>query len=246
MIAILAALDHEIEPVVSDVEVSDEGLTDAMAYWRGRMAGSPVVAVRTGVGPEKARAAAAAAVERFGPSLIVSIGYAGGLVDSLGGAAMVVAEGTVRNGERRALDPQHVDRAERAVAGLGIPCQRGWLVTVDKPLLTPESKRSAHTECGAIAVEMETAEIVGVAQDADVACVALRAVSDTAGQSWIIGSKCIIIRRGWRNRAKALGHLLLRPDLIPLAWRLHQQRRRSSQRLAAAVGHVVRDWSGLG
>ena len=217
-----------------------------MSYWVGALAGLDLVAVRTGVGPLKARAAAHAAVERFAPRLMVSIGYAGGLVDRLGSASLVVAAGAIRNGERIELPRHEAQQAASIAAALGIAHERGWLLTVDAPLITPESKRAAHADCGAIAVEMETAEVADVARLAGVACVAIRAISDTAAQSLQVCGKCVVSRRGLASLARIGVHLLRRPTLAPLAWRLHRQGGQCSERLATVVEALLRERSKSG
>ena len=242
----MAALDRELEPILDRMTVSEHAESEAMTYWLGSFAGQSLAAVRTGVGPANARAAAEAAVARLRPSLIVSIGYAGGLVDSLGSASLVVGIGAIRDGERIELPRDEAQRAAELAAGLGIPHERGWLLTVDAPLITPESKRAAHADCGAIAVEMETAEVADVARRAGVACVAIRAISDTAAQSLQVCGKCVVSRRGLASLAKIGVHLLRRPMLAPLAWRLHRQGGQCSQRLAAVVEALLRERSQAG
>ena len=49
LIAILAALDRELAPIIRRMAVKEQGQTDAMAYWLGRFAGTDAVLVRTGV-----------------------------------------------------------------------------------------------------------------------------------------------------------------------------------------------------
>lgn len=239
LIAILAALDRELAPIIRRMAVKERGQTDAMAYWRGGFAGTDAVLVRTGVGPARARAAAESVVTRFQLELIVSVGYAGGLVDSLKPAMLVVAEGVIRNGTQLALPAEGVERAMVVAEELAVPFQKGWLMTVDKPLVTPESKRSAHEEWGAIAVEMETGEVAGVAADAGVPCVALRAISDTSGQSLHVAGKCVVSRRDPIALARIALHLARHPALIPHAWRLHRQGGQCSARLVAVVERLA-------
>ena len=242
----MAALDRELEPILDQMTVSEHAESDAMTYWLGSFAGRSLAAVRTGVGPANARAAAEAAVARLRPSLIVSIGYAGGLVDSLGPASLVVGTGAIRDGERIELPRDEAQQAASIAAALGIPHKSGWLLSVDKPLVTPESKRAAHADCGAIAVEMETAEVADVARRAGVACVAIRAISDTAAQSLHVAGKCVVSRRGLASLARIGVHLLRRPTLAPLAWRLHRQGGQCSERLATVVEALLRERSKSG
>ena len=239
LITILAALDRELTPIIRRTAVTEQGQTDAMAYWLGRFAGTDAVLVRTGVGPAKARAATESVVTRFRPELIVSVGYAGGLVDSLRPAMLVVGEGAIRRGARLPLPPEGVEGAVSVAEELGVPFQKGWLITVDKPLITPESKRSAHDEWGALAVEMETGEVARVAADAGVPCIALRAISDTSEQSLHVVGKCVVSRRTPVALARIALHLMRHPTLIPHAWRLHRQGGQCSARLVAVVERLA-------
>ena len=176
---------------------------------------------------------------RFQPEPVVSVGYAGGLVDSLRPAMLVVGEGAIRKGARLPLAAEGVAGAVAVAEELGVQFQKGWLITVDKPLITPESKRSAHDEWGAIAVEMETGEVAGVAAEAGVPCIALRAISDTSEQSLHVAGKCVVSRRNPVALAKIALHLVRHPTLIPHAWRLHRQGGQCSARLVAVVERLA-------
>ncbi len=243
MIAVLAALERELKPVISRLAAADHGQTTAMSYWSGMYDGIDAAAVLTGVGPQQAEAATEAVIEQLRPQLIVSVGYAGGLADALEPGALVVAEGAIHNGERVAVASAHVERVTGLLAGAEIPHERGWLLTVDKPLATPESKAAAHEQWGAVAVEMETAQVIGAANRAGVPCVAVRAVSDTVGQVLHVGGKCVLSQCGVGPLLRLALHLTRHPREAAHAIRLHRQGALCSRRLAAAVDAVLRGWA---
>ena len=242
MIVVLAAVERELEPIVKRLGSPKASFADGVQYWQGEYAGKPIAALLTGVGPVRARAAAETALAQFGPRLAVSIGYSGGLTEDLGPAGLVVGQGAIYAGRRTELRGEDIDLAARVATDLGFDHRVGWLLTVDRPLISPESKAHAHDEWGALAVEMETAEVADVFRSAGVPCVALRAVSDTAGQSLHVGGKCVVSRKGIRSLARLGLHLLRHPLSIPHAIQLHRQGGKCSQCLALMVDGLIRQW----
>ena len=107
-----------------------------------------------------------------GVGLVVSTGFAGGLRPGLKVGDLVMASEVIQasSGERRRPDPSFFEMG-------GLACT-GPFVTVDRLLPKPRQKAEVGARFGAIAVDMESAAVVHVADETGVAWVAVRAILD--------------------------------------------------------------------
>lgn len=158
---------------------------DRFPRWRAVVSDAEVWVVRTGIGVERAAAAAAAAGDARDFALFVNTGCAGGLAPGLAAGDLVVATGIQTpagtagagwNGESPAA------RDERALAlaaagAAGLRCREGGLYCSPAILGGAAAKRQA-AENGAVAVEMESAPVAARAAAAGVPFLAVRAILD--------------------------------------------------------------------
>jgi len=128
--------------------------------------------LRTGMGPERARAAAARAASMPARSVAV-LGFCGALDDSLEPGDVVLADELRGNGAPLKCQPLQQLVKELGQTGLTVRC--GPIVSV--PELSRGAARSALAEDGSIAVDMESAWLASAAGDRPFA--AVRAVVDT-------------------------------------------------------------------
>ena len=146
--------------------------------------GSPLRVLRTGMGPERSAAAAAALDDA--DALIVA-GVGGGLVAAARPGDLVVAT-EVRSRDGAVTSPS-APLLAGALRKLGLTVHTGPLYTSERLIHRGERRRLAET--GAIAVDMESAPIAAAAGDRPF--VAGRAIVDTADHGlWTPGT----IRRG--------------------------------------------------
>ncbi len=163
---------------------------------------APWLVVQTGPGAARAADAARRAVGS-GAGLLVSWGLAGGL-----GAA--IAPGTVLL-PRRILEqggePVPVDAIWHArlcaLAG-ELALEQGDLLTAPAVLESPAAKRAAAAATRAVAVDMESSAVAGVAARARVPFVALRVVVDGLEDALPPGAERWIDARGNRRMTAAL------------------------------------------
>ena len=91
MIAVVAALKDEIADYLAGHGFMLDGRTDTARFYR-----SPderdVVVVEGGVGRRRAEEATRQVVQRFGPELVVAVGFAGGVVPGLTTGDLVVCQ----------------------------------------------------------------------------------------------------------------------------------------------------------
>ena len=177
--------------------------------WQGEAAGRAVHVVQAGVGWERA----GAALRAFPPSrtIVVSVGFAGGLVDGAGAGEVVLPTTIVSehpSGLERYTVPAAVWESARAhlPAGDARRALHGPLLSSPTILASTVDKRAAAARTGAVAVEMEAAGLIAAAGGADV--LALRVILDGADVS--LSGLPPDLDSSWRARAQLLGR--------PAAW----------------------------
>ena len=190
-------------PVVVTFAVPDESRRFTADTARG-----PVLAVHTGVGDSRAgRRRLEEVLEGDRPRLVISAGYAGALGTDLRVGDLILAENFSAPGLLAA--------ARGALAGE--PLHVGALTTHPAAVETAAAKAALHAGTGAMAVDMETAWIAGACARAGVPLVALRVISDAAGQSFPVPNAVLFDAVRQRPRYAALpAWLLLHPwRIIP-------------------------------
>ncbi len=155
--------------------------------------GSTARVVRTGAGLRRAAATARSVHRGPPPGAVAVAGVAGALVDGLPAGAIVVADRVLD--DRGVEVPSTLASAPLVAAGLR---RRGLDVTVGPiastaSLVKGSSERARLAATGAIAVDMETAALVGMPWPQPVTVV--RAISDTSAGELLSPA---IIRGGWR------------------------------------------------
>jgi adenosylhomocysteine nucleosidase len=96
-IAVLSALEAELEPLRDSMVDPDSDRIAAWPTWYGRIGGGEVVLAKAGLGKVNTAALATLLWERHRPSLMVFTGVAGGLDPDLGIGDLVVAERTIQH-----------------------------------------------------------------------------------------------------------------------------------------------------
>jgi hypothetical protein len=145
----------------------------ALEAWIARRAGG-----LTGVAaPGVAENAAEALVAR-GAAALVSFGIAGGLDPRLATGAIVIGRAVAAGAQERVLgDAAWAERLGARLPGASL----GMIHGCSDPLGAIEEKSSAFTTTGALAVDMESHTVAGVAARHGLPFVALRVVADPAG-----------------------------------------------------------------
>ena len=164
-VGVLAPMPSELQPVVKTMALT-KGVE---GFYRGAVAGTDVVATKTGMGTELSAAAAVRLLDAFEVDHVIVCGIAGGM-----GATQV---GDV-------LFPEVVvdktSRAEYKPSPLAPVESRGKLVTHDDFDMGPDEHQQLVAE-GFVAVDMETAAIAGVCARRSVPWSTVRVVSDLVG-----------------------------------------------------------------
>ena len=160
-IAIIAALDRELHPLVKNWKSSSfsHGGRDYRAYERDN-----VIAFAGGIGKASAVLAAKAVIANYHPETLLSVGLAGALLHSLK-VGNVITPNVI------------VD----AASGSEYRCDSGGGVLVSAAEIAgPDSKQQLVEHFHALAVDMEAAGVAEVAHQEQVGFRCVKAISDEA------------------------------------------------------------------
>lgn len=218
-----------------------ERLGEAILH-TGRIGQQPVTLADVLPGPVHAALGAQALIFHFGAKSLISVGSAGALDPDLSPGDLVIARRAVahdagrflgqrfeptgvigrdelgRVGHRRAFDadPALVASALAAVRALGRETRCGTVVTGNQVVFSTARKRWLQQTFAALAVEMETAAVAQVAVAHGLPWVAVRAISDTAGDDLALDYDRLQVyldgdRPVWRYQVGRLLYLVLHP-----------------------------------
>ncbi|MFQ5861181.1 MAG: hypothetical protein ACE5IG_06500, partial [Dehalococcoidia bacterium] len=152
MLALVAALRTEIAGLLGPSRARLEVREAHLTLWRGPLAGGPVLLAVTGVGRELATAGTRSLLERYRPSALVNLGFAGALQPELRPGDLVLERrssevGTPPEGGAAPSPDRWVEAdgellrmAEQVAEECGVPWTRGEGLTLPWAASTPEEK----------------------------------------------------------------------------------------------------------
>jgi adenosylhomocysteine nucleosidase len=158
-VAIVAALEREVRPLVKSWRTSDmEHSGRRFRFFEN----GEFVLVCAGIGAGAARRAAEAIIALYKPRVVYSVGFAGAL------------DGSLKVGD--SLRPERVVNAKDG-SSVAIDGGRGVLVSFES-IASPEQKRKLRESFSAQAVDMEAAGVAQAAEVRGIAFGAAKAISD--------------------------------------------------------------------
>lgn len=172
---------------------------------------------------------------RLGPRAVLISGLAGGLAPELEPGDLVVGSTVARAGGARVPvvpDPTLQDRAIKALEAARLTFRVGPLLTVPDPVGAPEEKARLWRDSGALAVDMESAPLLGWAVRQGLPAVVVRGVADGPRDALPPALLDLIASDG-RLRPGALLGLLAQPARLSRALALARRSRLALSGLAA-------------
>ena len=158
-VAIVAALEREVRPLVRGWRVSDKEVSGRSFRFFEK---DDLVLVCGGIGAEAARRAAEAAIANYAPKLVYSAGFAGALVPGLKVADIVQPRRVVNASDGSSLN---LDRGEGVLVSFG-------------SIASPAQKARLRESFGAQAVDMEAAAVARAAEARGVGFAVVKVISD--------------------------------------------------------------------
>ncbi len=200
MLAIIGAMDEEIELLLGDLQERQELAYPGATLYRGQLDGMTVLLTRGGIGKVNA-ALTTAHLLAAGASRIIFTGVAGGVHPDLRVGDIVVSTDCVQHdvdvtalgyplgtvpGEAPAWAADETLRTAAVQAAQevsGVRVIEGRIASGDQFIASPEGVQRLQTVFGAACAEMEGAAVAQVCAKGDVPFVVIRSVSDTADGS---------------------------------------------------------------
>lgn len=220
-VAIVAALEREIWPLVRHWRVSDREYSGRRFRF---FESEQRVAVCGGIGPEAARRAAEAIISLYRPALVLSVGFAGALDEKL-------HVGDVFE-PRQVIDANDGSRAETG-SGSGVLVSFSSVAGV-------EQKSRLATAYQAQAVDMEAAAVAKGAETHGLRFAAVKVISDSAVFPMPPMEGFIANDGSFRSGAFAF-HVALRPWWWSSVFRLTRNSARASRELCEHLSRNAGD-----
>lgn len=156
-----------------------------------------------------------------GATAVLSFGVGGALAEIAQPGQIVLAEAVVLpDGRRRLCDPTWHQALAQRLADLPVRLHRGAIAGSAEPVCTPAAKQALRLASGALAVDMESQVAAEVAAAAALPFLALRAISDGAGQTVPAFAMGGVDAAGKTRVLPVLAGLLRQPAALPDLLRL--------------------------
>ncbi len=202
-IAIMGAMDAEIEKLLPEIQHRKTHTVSANTYYTGEIAGKPVVVTRSGVGKVNAAITTYVLINHFDADRIIFTGIAGAASPELNVADVVVSSALVQHdvdltvfgapkGQLSGYDDRffYADETlqefalDAAKASIGEKrVHLGVIATGDQFIADKGAVKMLREEFDAMAVEMEGAAVAQVTDMFDIPLVVIRTISDKADGS---------------------------------------------------------------
>ena len=206
--------------------------------YEGHVFDHPVVWTISGVGQEAARNAAQLIIDGHQPHTLISAGFAGALAPHLEHGTVLVPERILDDNQQCIYPLGHSDQS--LWPGENIIDSKATLITVDSVITSKEKKARLRQETHADLVDMESAAVALVAQNANVQFLAVRVISDTSEEALPPEVSRLSQPQSPMHRfGAALAAITRRPAAATDLWRLWEQGMSCSRTLADRLEQIA-------
>ncbi len=210
-VAIVAALEREVHPLVREWRVSEKDVNGRRFRFFEK---DDFVLVCGGIGAEAARRAADAVIAMYMPKLIYSVGFAGALDPGLRVGSIVRPRRVVNAGDGSSVN---LNRGEGVLVSFG-------------SVASPEQKASLRDSFGAQAVDMEAAAVARAAEVRGVEFAVVKVISDEFDFRFP-STERFVASNGQFLEGRFAWFAALRPWLWPRVLRLARNSNRAARAL---------------
>jgi adenosylhomocysteine nucleosidase len=262
----LVAVTRESLPLLAVLRNSEQDRWGETILHRGQIGGQLVALADVLAGPVNAALGAQALVGHCGVRALISLGSAGALDPGMLPGDLVVAEramahdagvflgsrfepaGVMGRDERGRGGYRRHFEADRSLVELALDAAlsfngrvcTGTVVTGNQVVFSTARRRWLWYTFGALAVEMETAAVAQVAMAHRLPWVAVRAISDTAGDEFILDYRRLRVylddaRPAWRHQMGRWFYLMTHPQ----AWHRARHLRRGLDLASGQAAKLV-------
>lgn len=222
-VAIVAALEREVRPLVKDWLVSEQEVSGRRFKFFQK---NDFVLVCGGIGAEAARRAAESVIAIYSPQVVYSAGFAGALDATLKVGDVVQPRRVINAGDGSSVK---LDRGEGALVSFG-------------SVANPRQKASLRDSFAAQAVDMEAAAVARAAEARGVRFAVVKVISDEF--DFVFPSmERFVDSQGQFLEMRFAGFVALRPWVWPRVARLAGNSTRASRALCDWLGKLNADSS---
>jgi adenosylhomocysteine nucleosidase len=247
-IGLIAAMPEETGALLRRVTAPERGKLCGFKACHFAIGTREVFLVESGMGPERAAAAARALIEATAPELVINFGFAGAVTAGLAVGDIVVAERILSWGngsfqEQQGLDAGLAGRSIKIVEaefrGKDFRLFPGTFITAAGIIGKREVAGLLPPGVAYPVLEMETAAVAQAAAEGNVPLIAIRAISDDAGEELGFSIDELTDREMNVSLGKVLVTVAKRPAIVPQLLRLARNSRLAGESLAGAVHALV-------
>jgi len=245
-IGLIIALPEEVRPIARRLGRYRKERIDRFPFYRFRMEGREIDLVQSGMGRERATAAAAALIAAHRPGLLISAGLGGGVREGLATGDVVLAGKVLSLAGGRISDTIVVDNAlllrdlAENLPGRDFRILDGSIVTGTGILRKEEANRFLPGSLGNPVLDMETSAVAEAAFREAIPFLALRAISDPADEELLFSIEEITDRDLNISIRKVLAAILRNPRILPQMLRLARNAKTAGANLALILERVIR------
>ena len=236
-VAVIFALGIEaggfVDRIDERIALRGRGFTTRL----GTLKSHRVAIITSGAGADNAARATEAVLDAHRPQWIVSAGLAGGLKPSLRRNDVLMVSRVVNSDGRELQIDLSVDPAElEKHPGVHV----GRLLSVDRPIRTPEEKTALGEQHDALAVDMETFAVAETCRRRQARCLGVRIVYDPVDERLPRDVETLLAQPTTATRlGAAAAAIFRRPSSLKDMYQLRENALIASERLAVFLTGVV-------
>ena len=206
--------------------------------FEGRFANLPITWTISGVGREAATRATRLMIDGHRPHTLISAGFAGALAPDLEHGNVLVPDRILNDRRECVYTLASGDQIPFLVTKTRKP---RTLITVDSVITSREEKTQLHKDSNADLVDMESAAVAQIAEEAGVPFLAVRTISDTSDETLPPEVSRLSQPQSPMHRfGAAIAAVTRRPAAITELWRLWEQGISCSRTLADQLEKIIR------
>lgn len=245
-IGLIIAMPEEVRPIARRLGNCRKERIDRFPFYRFHLEGREIHLVQSGMGRERAAAAAAALISAHRPGLLISAGLGGAVRKGLATGDVVLAGKVMSLSEAELADTVAIDNVHLLqVVAESLPVRDfrildGCIITTQGILRKKEVNGILPDGLGNPVLDMETGAVAEAASREAIPFLALRAISDPADEELLFSIEEITDRDLNISIRKVLSAILRNPRILPQMLRLARNAKTAGNNLALMLERVIR------
>ncbi len=247
MIVVIVASKQENRFLEKRISVKNRSIHGGTLFLEGLLGGKKIIAVKSGIGPKKAKSAAKQILKRCLPSVVISIGAAGALDPKLTLGDCVVA-GQVLRISKNLQKKEKKFNCDEAFSQKALSCIKTGSSSVTKGnclstrafIHLKELKERLFSTYNARVIDMESSALAEVFCSEKIPFIVIRIISDTADRDVIDMNLLHEIKKS-SGIAGLILYFVKNPKEVISAWRFRIALNRVSINISKIAETLVRE-----